>query len=647
MNAWRRVLAANHSLLNGSGKLSYFELRGLGRDVIQDAGIGVEDEAFLYPCISRSGDLLGVHVKTEKRDDKGKRRQWWTGHTTHVPMKRNSRPAKVIPFGLETVMGLAPGSLVVLCCGEEDALSLRQAGYTALSQPGAGLLEPVYARELAGLRVVVFYDAGEEGQARKDAKKLVEAGTGEARIVSWPAGAPNGADVNGQLVKDPTGFDAWAAAMIDGATPLAIAAEAGPQRAGKPDAYLPPAPETPWPELASEALHGLPGDFVRAVESETEADSVAVLANFIVSYANAVGGGAYALVGADRHHLNLFVGLVGETSKGRKGTSWSHTRELMHAADTGWAEGCIQNGLSSGEGLIYAVRDPVVSTGKDGEPITADEGAKDKRLLAIEGEFAAVLKVMRRDGNTLSAILRQGWDGGRLQVLTRNSPMKATGAHVSIIGHVTRAELLRHLTETEAANGFANRFLWLMVKRSNILPFGGNWRAVDTAPLVRRLRVALEFGKRAGEISWGESAKGLWRDRYEELSEGKPGLFGAVVGRAEAQVLRLATLYAVMDLSRTIELPHLEAALALWGYAEQSALYVFGDSTGDEVADRIMEALRAAPKGLTRNEIRNLFGRHKSSERIGRALAELERLGCARRELRDTGGRPEERWHAR
>jgi hypothetical protein len=157
------------------------------------------------------------------------------------------------------------------------------------------------------------------------------------------------------------------------------------------------------------------------------------------------------------------------------------------------------------------------------------------------------------------------------------------------------------------------------------------------------MRAALEFGKGAGQIRWGEGAKELWREVYGPLSEGKPGLFGAVIGRAEAQVLRLAALYAVMDGSRTIDAVHLEAALALWEYAEQSALYVFGEATGDPVADTILEALGSAPSGLTRNEIRNLFTRHRSSERIRGALEELARLGRARRESRSTGGRPEER----
>jgi hypothetical protein len=323
-----------------------------------------------------------------------------------------------------------------------------------------------------------------------------------------------------------------------------------------------PEPAT-WPVLADKALYGLPGEVVRAVEPHTEADPVAVLANILCAFGNAVGRGAYVRVGADRHYLNLCVGLVGETSKGRKGMSWGYPRDLMHSVDKGWVDERVQNGLSSGEGLIHAVRDPLVVTNKDGEPVTVDEGAKDKRLFVVEGEFAAVLKVMSRQGNTLSPVVRQAWDGGRLQILTKNSPIKATRTHVSIVGHVTKAELLRHLTETETANGFANRFIWLMVRRSKVLPFGGQWHTVDVVPVVRRLGTALEFGKNVGEIKWGESAKELWRGRYVDLSRGMPGLFGAVVGRAEAQVLRVTTVYAVMDCSKIIERPHLEATLAL------------------------------------------------------------------------------------
>jgi len=64
------------------------------------------------------------------------------------------------------------------------------------------------------------------------------------------------------------------------------------------------------------------------------------------------------------------------------------------------------------------------------------------------------------------------------------------------------------------------------------------------------------------------------------------------------------------------------------------------------VADKIMEALKNKPEGLTRNEIRNLFSRHRSSTRIDQALNHLQTLGRVRSESEATGGRPVERWFA-
>lgn len=404
----------------------------------------------------------------------------------------------------------------------------------------------------------------------------------------------------------------------------------------------------PWPTLAEEAYYGLPGDIVRTIEPHTEADPIGVLMNLLCGFGNAIGRGAYFRVGADEHHLKLNAGLVGPTSKGRKGISEGHVRLLMRAVDRAWEEERVMSGLSSGEGLIHEVRDESWGVDGDGKPVLKDKGASDKRLLVSEPELARVLKVMTGQTNTLSPIIRQAWDSGRLRVMTRNNPLKATDAHVSIIGHISREELLRHLTETEAASGFANRFLWLMVHRSKELPLGGEWHTVDTAPLIQRLSEALEFGKSAGKIEWGESAKGAWCEVYGSLSEGKPGLFGAVVGRAEAQVVRLAALYAVMDQAYSIEQDHLQAALALWEYAEASARYIFGDATGDPVADQIVEALKATSKeGMTRTEISHLFGRHKSAERINGALILLLKAGRVSREREATSGRTVERWYAR
>ena len=410
-----------------------------------------------------------------------------------------------------------------------------------------------------------------------------------------------------------------------------------------------------WPRLAPEALHGLVGEFVTAIEPHTEADPAAILIQFLVLFGNVIGRKAHFTVGADKHCLNLFAVVVGETSKGRKGQSFGQSKRLFQEIDQTWAETRIESGLSSGEGLIWAVRDPIEKLDRvrqAGQPlhyetVLADPGEKDKRLVVVEAEFASTLRVLARDGNILSAIIRTAWDSGSLSALTKNSPARATGAHVSIIGHVTRQELLRYLTSTEAGNGFGNRFLWVCVRRSKCLPEGGSPDVVALAALGQDLREAVEFGQAAGEMRRDQQAREVWEEVYKELSDGKPGLLGSMIARAEAQTMRLACIYALLDRSSTVGPKHLEAALALWDYCEASARYIFGHALGNPMADEILRALKAAPEGMSRTEIRDLFKRNRRSEEVGRALGLLAEQHLAESRMEETGGRPVERWFAK
>ena len=406
-----------------------------------------------------------------------------------------------------------------------------------------------------------------------------------------------------------------------------------------------------WPPpLEVEAFHGLVGDVVWSIEPHTEADPAAVLVNFLVAFGDAVGLSSHAIAEADRHGTNLFAVLVGETAKGRKGSSFGHVRELFYRVDPIWS-GRIMGGLSSGEGLVWHVRDPIEKlepVKEKGKPtgeqqtVIVDQGVLDKRLLCYEPEFASVLKVLGREGNTLSALLRQAWDSGTLRTLTKNNPAVATGTHIAILGHITKDELLRYLNDTEAANGFANRFLWVCVRRSKVLPEGGG--KPDYNSLVQPLREALERARRMGRLERDDKAREAWAEVYPELSEGKPGLFGAAIARAEAQVLRLSVLYAALDGADAIQLPHLMPALAVWEYCEASARYIFGDATGDPIADRILDSLRMGE--LTRTGISALFQRNISASRIDQALNLLLTIGKAHLSRRETEGRPTEVWTA-
>src|SRR5262249_1751378 len=219
------------------------------------------------------------------------------------------------------------------------------------------------------------------------------------------------------------------------------------------------------------AFHGLPGEIVAALRPHTESDPAALLLTLHTFFGNAIGRGPHYRVEGDRHHTNLFALVIGDTAKARKVAG--RIRQLFRIADEGWERSRVQTGLSSGEGVIWEVRDPIVRTVK-GEEQETDPGVGDKRLMVLESEFGGALSAMGREGSILSRVIREGWDGGNLATLVKNNPARSSGACISIIGQITADELRRYMTRTEMANGFANRFLFACVRRSKLLlPFGG------------------------------------------------------------------------------------------------------------------------------------------------------------------------------
>ena len=407
-----------------------------------------------------------------------------------------------------------------------------------------------------------------------------------------------------------------------------------------------PCAARPWPKLKPPALHGVVGRFVQLIEPQTEADPVALAVQFLIAAGSVVGRYRFYGVEGVKHYPNLFALLVGDTAKGRKGTSWAHVKNVMEIADPEWVKTRVISGLSSGEGLIYQVRDPAAPRPASTRNVPApDSGVIDKRLQVTEGEFATALRAMHRQGNTLSGILRSSFDFGDIETLTKNSPLRATGAHISLVGHITSDELRRELDRTEYANGLANRFLFVAVKRAQCLPFGGEM--VDGAELTsiggEVAKAATTARENPGRLDMDRQARELWVRTYPELSAGRRGLLGALTARAEAHAVRLATVYAILDGALAIQERHLLAALALWDYCDQSVQYVFGDAFGDPDADTIYNALRSAPAGLTGTDVRDLFRRHRSGTQVDRAVSALLRDGLVTVTSEPTSGRPVQR----
>jgi hypothetical protein len=406
------------------------------------------------------------------------------------------------------------------------------------------------------------------------------------------------------------------------------------------------------PTLHADAYHGLAGEIISAIAPETEADPAGILLSLLTAFGNAVGNGPHFAMNAGIHHTNLFNALVGDSASS-KGQTWNVIHHLMRAADPGWADGAIAYGLSSGEGLVDRV--------KDDEPDDQDEGLPQftmqaaKRLLCVETEFAKPITAMRREGNTLSPLLRSAWDAQPLEVLTRGkSKLRASNALVSVIAHITPEELKKLLgISVEVANGFVNRFLWVCVRRSKFLPEGGDPSVLDA--FVDPLREALSKAKTIGRVERDAEAKSLWAGVYESLSSARPGASGMATSRAHAQTLRLSLLYALLDGSEVVRVEHLRAALAVWWYCEASARRIFGGGSGVDSGGggeseplhlRLLNAIVRQP-GINRRGLHEATGNRVKASDMDQSLAYLATQGLAHFRMHQTegGGRPGECWY--
>ena len=78
---------------------------------------------------------------------------------------------------------------------------------------------------------------------------------------------------------------------------------------------------------------------------------------------------------------------------------------------------------------------------------------------------------------------------------------------------------------------------------------GGTLTGTSLDQLVKSVHARLQDVARACErhVRFTPAARVLWGAEYGGLTADRPGIYGAVTARAEAQVLRLSLIYALLD----------------------------------------------------------------------------------------------------
>lgn len=388
------------------------------------------------------------------------------------------------------------------------------------------------------------------------------------------------------------------------------------------------------PKINEKAFYGLAGKICNAIDPYTESDKTALLVQLLVAFGNVIGRSGHFIAESKKHYGNLFALIVGKSSKARKGSGFNQVINLFSGIREDWSMSRIQKGLSSGEGLISKVRDPM-EIGPPNDPFSS---STDKRLLIVESEFGSVLKMFKREGNNLSQILRSCWDSEDLQTMTKNEPLIARNPHVSIIGHITMDELGLLLSENEIGNGLANRFIFAYSTRSKSLPHSSSVPEIELQLMREELEKSISFACEQTEIKFSEDAKNLWTKIYEDLNaEGPERIIDKLSSRAAPQIRRLALLLSLMNKESEISSDCLLAALEIWRYHCQTVAHIFGDSFTDGVMNRIIETLREHPEGLSRTDLSSHL---KNNHSLRDKIRVLENQGVIEKVVEKTSGKP-------
>lgn len=414
-----------------------------------------------------------------------------------------------------------------------------------------------------------------------------------------------------------------------------------------------PAPLAP-PVMPAHAFPELLRRLVDAACYSSEAHPVAVAANFLALFCCLIGRTAFQHIGDAVIHARLFMLIIGKSGKARKGTAEQAPRETARRGDATLRRRhgtqdrlrIHAGGLSSGEGVGYAIRDPREPNEKG---IGGDPGVKDKRLMVIESEFANVLAQTKREGNILSATIRNLWDGRDIEPLTKTGQITATRPHVVIMGHITGHELRERSTENDAANGLLNRFMMLHVHRPKLVPLPEPTPGDVLDDLAERLADAVDFatqgdphGNNTREVRMSSEARACWVEMYPQITQDREGLAGSLMARSEVYARMLAMIFALLDKRDLIEPGDLLMALAWVEYWRRSIEFVWREGEHQTELDDFTKAVLSkvlAQPGISLTQLQEEWHRNRTKE-VKAALETLLNLAPPLIEMRpDASGK--------
>lgn len=405
------------------------------------------------------------------------------------------------------------------------------------------------------------------------------------------------------------------------------------------DPTLAPAPPAP------EAFTGPLGALTRTIAPHVPWDPVAFHMQALTAMGSCLGYGPHVVDGANERRANLFLAVVGGTATG-KGSSWAFADWLLTGVEETFAIDRVITAVGSGEGLLSKITDPVFSCSPKGDTVLALPGSPDKRVLYVEEELGALFNKMVTQ-ESVEKMITKAWDSGVLETTTKKESMRCIQPHVSIIGHITPDELYDRLDKRLLDNGFSNRWLYVLIKKTAVVVRppapGAIPGAADIAAQISDNLRRVQAGG-IGAMAFTLAAEAAFAETHEAMSSYRfNGAMGKQAARWAAQIYKLAVVYAAVDGRMEIDEGHLLAARAAWAYSHRSAAAFFAGMTGNQYVDQLLQMWRDADYAdLTLTDIDEMFSKHMSAHKRAKMIERLQRDGLVTTGTAQSpnGGRP-------
>ncbi len=408
----------------------------------------------------------------------------------------------------------------------------------------------------------------------------------------------------------------------------------------------PPVPDT------DAMLSGIIGEIARAGADGKEVHPVAIAAAALSWLSAEIGPDIYLPIGDPIHHVNLYTLHIGRSARGGKGESLGLVNRIRnritHDREDHPLGQVHTGGLSSREGLARAVHDGF-KEGKDDVP-----AVDDKRLWIVEAEFSNVLAQGKREGNTLLPALRDVWDGGSIQPLTKGRGMWSTRPHIALHGNITPGELQARIEAREINGGTFNRILMVWAERTSLVALPAATDTSVVADFARRIEDVIRWAKgtypttrNSRKASMTPEAAKLYSSLYPGLKRPHPAgdLVAAATERRAPICLRIALIHAVLEKSLMITPDHIRVGNAWAQYGADTAAYVLagmgGQARDADKERKVLEFLgKRSDKEADRKTITaSCFGNRVSGKDLDRVLVPLVDDGAIhRREENPKGG---------